>query len=699
MKKRNIFSLFTLVFVILGLFAACGGLTEPNADPAKSGSGYTVRFEANSGSPAPVQQYISDGGKVVMPPAMTKTGYSFGGWYTEAACTNQWDFATDTVSGNITLYAKWDVTGSFNCTVTFNANDGSPAPDQQSISNGDKIVMPPAITKTDYIFGGWYKEAACTNQWDFATDTVSDNITLYAGWFFPTPVTGTTLADKLQWLRTNAASNSGYILEVPSTYEKLAFQNLSYTGKKNITVQLKGGSGSSKIIDQSDSSSLFQIGNGVTLILDENLTLLGNENNSASLVQVNSGGTLIINQGVKITGSYGGNTYSNNVVSVSGTFTMNGGEISGSSSSNINNNVVSVGGTFTMNSGKISGSRGVYVGGTFTMIGGEISGSRGVSVYGTFTMIGGKISGNSSSGVYVSSSGTFTMNDGEISGNSSSYGGGVYVTLSGIFTMNSGEISGNSSSYDGGGVYVSNGTFTMSGGKISDNTVTSSSYDGGGVYVSNGTFTMNSGEISGNSSPYGGGVYVSNGTFTMNSGEISDNSSSYGGGVYVTLSGTFTMNSGEISDNSSSSGGGGVYVNSSGTFTMIGGEISDNTATSSSSRGGGVYVNSSGTFTMNSGEISGNSSSSGGGGVYVNGSQNSFFNKTSGTIYGYTIGDSKSNVVKNNAGDVQNDQGHAVYVDNNTTSYIKRKETTAGPTDDLSYIGRVTPVWGGEWDF
>ena len=38
---------------------------------------------------------------------MTAGGYAFGGWFKEAGCTNAWDFAKDTVTGNMTLYAKW----------------------------------------------------------------------------------------------------------------------------------------------------------------------------------------------------------------------------------------------------------------------------------------------------------------------------------------------------------------------------------------------------------------------------------------------------------------------------------------------------------------------------------------------------------------------------------------------------------------
>jgi uncharacterized repeat protein (TIGR02543 family) len=37
---------------------------------------------------------------------MTKSGCVFTGWYKEAAFTNQWDFATDTVTADIGLYAK-----------------------------------------------------------------------------------------------------------------------------------------------------------------------------------------------------------------------------------------------------------------------------------------------------------------------------------------------------------------------------------------------------------------------------------------------------------------------------------------------------------------------------------------------------------------------------------------------------------------
>ncbi len=39
----------------------------------------------------------------------TKEGYAFAGWYTDETCNNEWNFETDTVKEDITLYAKWEI--------------------------------------------------------------------------------------------------------------------------------------------------------------------------------------------------------------------------------------------------------------------------------------------------------------------------------------------------------------------------------------------------------------------------------------------------------------------------------------------------------------------------------------------------------------------------------------------------------------
>lgn len=42
------------------------------------------------------------------PASPREEGYIFTGWYKEASCENKWDFAVDTVQGNVTLYAGWE---------------------------------------------------------------------------------------------------------------------------------------------------------------------------------------------------------------------------------------------------------------------------------------------------------------------------------------------------------------------------------------------------------------------------------------------------------------------------------------------------------------------------------------------------------------------------------------------------------------
>ena len=142
-------------------------------------SGFTVQFNVQGHGTAPANQTVSSGGKVTEPTAPTATGYTFGGWYKEAGCTNAWNFSTDTVSEATTLYAKWTINSY---TVQFNVQGHGTAPSNQTIQHGGKVTQPSAPTATGYTFGGWYKEAACTNSWNFSSDTVTAATTIYAKW-------------------------------------------------------------------------------------------------------------------------------------------------------------------------------------------------------------------------------------------------------------------------------------------------------------------------------------------------------------------------------------------------------------------------------------------------------------------------------------------------------------------------------------
>ena len=136
-----------------------------------------VFFNSTQGSLVD-NQLIEYNAKAIKPADPTRTGYTFAGWYKDATCLNAWDFTTDKVTVDTTVYAKWTAN---NYTVTLNSQGGSLV-SNKSASYNSLITTPVAPTRTGYTFGGWYKEATCSNAWNFTTDKVTANTTIYAKW-------------------------------------------------------------------------------------------------------------------------------------------------------------------------------------------------------------------------------------------------------------------------------------------------------------------------------------------------------------------------------------------------------------------------------------------------------------------------------------------------------------------------------------
>ncbi|MEY8233338.1 S-layer homology domain-containing protein [Oscillospiraceae bacterium 50-16] len=82
-----------------------GGTYHPDTGTITENT-HTVTFDSQGGS-AVNSATATHGGTVAKPGNPTKSGYTFGGWYKESSCTTAWNFDTDTVTGDITLYAKW----------------------------------------------------------------------------------------------------------------------------------------------------------------------------------------------------------------------------------------------------------------------------------------------------------------------------------------------------------------------------------------------------------------------------------------------------------------------------------------------------------------------------------------------------------------------------------------------------------------
>ena len=65
-----------------------------------------VMFDSRGGSDVSPVTGLTSGDTIPAPTPPTRGGYTFGGWYTEPECTNQFNFATP-ITATITLYAKW----------------------------------------------------------------------------------------------------------------------------------------------------------------------------------------------------------------------------------------------------------------------------------------------------------------------------------------------------------------------------------------------------------------------------------------------------------------------------------------------------------------------------------------------------------------------------------------------------------------
>jgi len=425
---------------------------------AKWLTNYTVSFVSNGGSAvSPIT--VMSGFAATRPTNPTRTNHVFDNWYTTASLTTEYDFSTP-VTGSITLHAKWKITHI----VRFNANGGvGGTVDTTHTYNDFKSLRANTFTYSGRVFAGWSTTpGGVAKYWDrqaighLQDITAGSIVNLYAVWNTPVTVTGSGLSAKLQWLKTNAQSNTTYTVE---TSDEMIIADNDYldityfigTKRTNVVVILRGQAQMRNLTLYSlRPGYMFYVGSDTTLVLDGNITLTGFSNNTDPLVYVNMG-RLVINDGSIIR----------------------------------NNNRV-------LTSSGMAGGGGVYVGmGHAIMNGGEVSGNTIRSSDPGASLCGGGI------GLLM---GSFTMNGGVISGNTltktsdnpTNYnvGGGVGGYMSDYVAINGGTISGNTFSAGGdfsggGGVGMFVSYFAMNGGTISGNTaaVGSNGQGGGGVFL------------------------------------------------------------------------------------------------------------------------------------------------------------------------------------------------------------------------
>jgi len=517
-KKRKQFSALIaylpIGLLVLGLvLLSCEDVNNPG-----SGNPCRVIYHAGEGAGVPpFPQTVAAGNIIELPGQETMThpsGKKLFGWmsnndkviynpYDRYVVKNNVDFTAQWMTSsaiNTPIYlaaptnVKIQATSSSTISVSWNSVSSATNYEVLYITGNSNLTSLITVTDTSYIHTGLNPNTTYTyyiraknnfgySDLSFPASAATTGVTSIPSQPGST-VPGTDIDDKLAWLKNNAKSGQSYIIEVETQGPNSGISiitHLYYSDRNNITITLRGTGAPTNIYSSRGESPMFRIGSGVTLVLDNNITLQGSYGGPSTagmvpnfvLVYIESGGKLVMNTGSVITGNHsnsrtGGGVY----IDSSGTFEMRGGTISDNSA--------------------IDASGG------------------GVNVQG----------------------GTFIMNGGIIIGNTASIGGGSVNVKGGTFIMNSGTISG-SYAYEGGGVYVSSGTFEMNNGTISGNTA---GYGGGGVCVdsANSTFTMHNGSISGNKAYlFGGGVYVNGANFTKTGGIINGYASDESSGNVV----------------------------------------------------------------------------------------------------------------------------------------------------------------------
>ena len=117
----------------------------------------------------------------------TRTGYLFGGYYTEASGSGTCYYNAAGVaqavcpSANVTLYAHWTAN---TYAVSYDANGGTGAPGQQTKTYDVSLTLSSNIpTRTGYTFLGWATSASGAVAYAAGgTYTANAAITLYAVW-------------------------------------------------------------------------------------------------------------------------------------------------------------------------------------------------------------------------------------------------------------------------------------------------------------------------------------------------------------------------------------------------------------------------------------------------------------------------------------------------------------------------------------
>ena len=159
-----------------------------------------VTFDSMGGSAVPSIEGKTYKYTIEQPADPTKEGYNFTGWYTDSECTQPFDWNTEIIGKNYTLYAGWKEVQAtqYTSTLKYDANGGSGAPSDDVFKGASTethafTVASSAPVREGYRFDGWADSADAASPAYRAGDAVSvahdGTKTIYAVWTFVLKIT------------------------------------------------------------------------------------------------------------------------------------------------------------------------------------------------------------------------------------------------------------------------------------------------------------------------------------------------------------------------------------------------------------------------------------------------------------------------------------------------------------------------------
>ena len=116
-------------------------------------------------------------GHATKPADPIREGYDFGGWYKESSCTNIFDFMSDEIMSDTTIFAKWYK--QYEVIFKSNYSEGEDIVSKTKLGKVPSDVVPKE--RANYRFTGWYEDEGCTKLFDFNKE-ITENVVLFAKW-------------------------------------------------------------------------------------------------------------------------------------------------------------------------------------------------------------------------------------------------------------------------------------------------------------------------------------------------------------------------------------------------------------------------------------------------------------------------------------------------------------------------------------